>query len=289
MRWALLVGVLSIAASACGGDKVAAPAQHTVRPVAAQGLHLGSLPREGLAVESEHLGRPTLTIVGLDGHVYGELRMALDADSQVLRNVVVVRSPKTGRRWVLDPPGSRLVAYRPHERYPHVVSSATGPRSCAMFARREGERFLLCAGPSRQAYGATSIEVAGASGKHRIAGSPPNSRPPPGQSGFWRAAYLSPDGRTVLAQWSAECETPTAFFAERGGHLRTVTGDQDWRKAPESVALGWSSKGEAVVQLLEAACGYGYSKPGLYLIDPRTGSHRLVYATRRSFSVMWKN
>jgi hypothetical protein len=61
------------------------------------------------------------------------------------------------------------------------------------------------------------------------------------------------------------------------------------RKAPESVPLGWSRNGMAVVQLFEGACGYGYKRPGVYLINPHTGAHRLVYATIRSFAAMWSD
>lgn len=287
MRWVLFIGLVLGAASSCGGGRQAS-SQRSAHRTPTKALHLGALPREGVAVETERLGKPTLTLIGLDGHVYGRLKLAIDAGSELLRNVVVVRSPNSGTRYVLDAAGSRLVAYRSRGRYPRALSNVTG-RGCATFARREGVRFVLCARSRGQAYGATSIEVTGAKGTRRIAGPPPHSRPPPEQSGFWRAAYLSPDGRTVLAQWSADCETPTAFFAERGGGLRTVTGDRDWRKAPESVALGWSSGGRAVVQLLEGACGYGYDKPGVYLIDPHSGSHRLVYETRRSFAVMWSD
>jgi hypothetical protein len=252
-------------------------------PLATKPLHVGALPHEGVAVETERLGKPTLTLVGLDGHVNGRLKLALDADSQLLRNVVVVRNPRTGRRYVLDALQSRLVAYTKFGGYPRLLASTRDPKGCALFARLDERRFLLCGGD-----GPTSIDVLGRDGRRRIAGIPPHSRHPPLDIGFWRSAYLSPDGRTVLAQWSAECEVPTAFFAD-GRRLRAVTGERDWRKAPESVALDWSSAGKAVVQLFEGACGYGYRDPGVYLIDPRTGAHQLVYTTRRSFAEMWKD
>jgi hypothetical protein len=71
------------------------------------------------------------------------------------------------------------------------------------------------------------------------------------------------------------------------GGLRPVTGERDRRKAPESIPLGWSSRGLAVVHVLEGLCGNGYPVTGIYLIDPATGKHSLVYATRRSSAFMW--
>jgi hypothetical protein len=39
---------------------------------------------------------------------------------------------------------------------------------------------------------------------------------------------------------------------------------------------------------MEGACGNGYATPGIYLVDPRTSGHRLVYAVRGAFAVMWR-
>jgi hypothetical protein len=90
--------------------------------------------------------------------------------------------------------------------------------------------------------------------------------------GHWREAWLSPDGRTLLAQWSSECEIPIAFFLPAtGGSLRPVTGERDWRTSPESLARGWAPDGRARVLLLQGACAAGHPEPGAYLIDPRTG------------------
>jgi hypothetical protein len=97
---------------------------------------------------------------------------------------------------------------------------------------------------------------------------------PPGLgAGHWRWAALSPDGRTFLATWSAECEIPTAFtFPARGGRPKTVTGESDWTQAPESEALGWTTAGEPIVRLLEGACGNRADEPGTYVFaggEPR--------------------
>ena len=91
-------------------------------------------------------------------------------------------------------------------------------------------------------------------------------KPPGAKVGHWAKAYLSPDGKTFLAQWSAECEIPTSFFVPvRGGALRVVTGEADWAKAPQSVADGWTEDGRAIVEVSRGDCGLP-SHRGMYLI-----------------------
>ena len=95
--------------------------------------------------------------------------------------------------------------------------------------------------------------------------------------GHWAGAWLSPDGKTLLAQWSAECEIPIAFFVDAAsGKKRPVTGEQDWTEAPESIALGWSDDGRARVRLTRGYCGGAKYPPGVYLIAPATGRLSLV-------------
>ena len=99
--------------------------------------------------------------------------------------------------------------------------------------------------------------------------------------GFWRKAILSPDGKTVLAQWSGECEVQTTFFvAVGGGRPRAVTGEGSLSRAPASTALGWAADGRARVRLSQGACGRGFSQPGVYLIDPHTGARTLEHRMR---------
>ena len=227
-----------------------------------------------------------MTLVGLDGHVYVRLKMRLDSDSQLLPGAVVLRSPKNGRRYMLDPSRSRLVAYRrgrPHR----VIRDARG---CETFVRRGQQRFMLCPASPRDVGEAIAIKVESTGVTRAVAGIPPHGRPPPFHAGSWYEAYLSPDGGTVLALWSAECEVPTAFFVStRSGRMRAVSGERDWRKAPESIPLGWSEAGWAAVDFLGGGCGNGYKVPGVYLIEPRTGKHRLVLGTQDSWAVMWRD
>ena len=81
-------------------------------------------------------------------------------------------------------------------------------------------------------------------------------KPPGAKVGHWAKAYLSPDGKTLLAQWSAECEVPSAFVVPvRGGTPRVVTGEANWAKAPPSVADGWTEDGRAIVEVWRGDCG----------------------------------
>jgi hypothetical protein len=100
---------------------------------------------------------------------------------------------------------------------------------------------------------------------------------PEGGSGHWRYAIDSPSG-IRLAQWSGECEVPTAYWIAGDAPPRIVTGETDLAKAPESLALGWSSGGEAVVLVGGGTCGVQSEGPGIYLYA-RPGDGRLVVAT----------
>ena len=88
--------------------------------------------------------------------------------------------------------------------------------------------------------------------------------------GYWRSVERSPDRKTFLLQWSGECESQTAYLARADGRgLRAA--------ATESVALGWTRSGRAVVDLPRGACGRAASRPGIYLLDPRTRHAAFVY------------
>jgi hypothetical protein len=96
-----------------------------------------------------------------------------------------------------------------------------------------------------------------------------------GRAGHWRKLFVSPDGETLLAEWSAECEIPIAFFVPaRGGEPRAVTGERDWTTSPDSEAFGWEGA-RAVVGI--PRIGETVSdRPGVYLIDPKTYERTFV-------------
>jgi hypothetical protein len=118
--------------------------------------------------------------------------------------------------------------------------------------------------------------------------------PPPGgivegaPAGSWRWAIPSPDGSTMLAQWSGECEVPVAFFVDPAtGRMREVTGGRGLRDAPESTGFGWSADGRAVVALWNAVCGRGFDQPGVYLFD-RPGHGVLLFGMKPGArAAMW--
>ncbi len=95
--------------------------------------------------------------------------------------------------------------------------------------------------------------------------------------GHWRFAYASPDGSTLLAQWSGECEVPTAFRVPiEGGDPVTLTGES-LAEAPNSTALGWSPDGRAIAYLpADPGCGSGIPVSGIYLVAA-DGTPELVY------------
>jgi hypothetical protein len=107
--------------------------------------------------------------------------------------------------------------------------------------------------------------------------------------GHWRFATSSPRySDLILAQWSGECEVPTAFFVELDEHdVVPVTGEEDLGAAPESLALGWTSIGRAVVFLPHGACGGSGDPPGVYLFRAAGRGTLLVEAPPGSVARMW--
>jgi hypothetical protein len=78
--------------------------------------------------------------------------------------------------------------------------------------------------------------------------------------GHWLWAAASPDGKTILADWTGECEVPQTFMIDVAqGKPRPVTG-------PGSEAYGWTTDGRAIVgRRADPGCSDG-SAPGLYLV-----------------------
>ena len=89
----------------------------------------------------------------------------------------------------------------------------------------------------------------------------------PRQHGWWRRVIASPDRKTVLAQWSGECEAQsTHFVSAAGGTVRSIF------RGHASTIVGWSGRDLARVRLGEAIFRGNTQlwKPGIYLVDPRT-------------------
>jgi hypothetical protein len=105
--------------------------------------------------------------------------------------------------------------------------------------------------------------------------------------GHWRFALPSPSGMTYLAQWSGECEVPTAYFARPGSRPIPVVGPPVVEYLPESFGLGWTMDGRALVLLPEGACGGSMEPPGVYLFSAPNAGILLHPVGRWRGAVMW--
>ena len=96
--------------------------------------------------------------------------------------------------------------------------------------------------------------------------------PLPGQAGWWRRVVAAPDRRTLLAEWSGECELQSTFLVSANdGSLRPLFAGH------ASEAMGWTPAGLARVRLAEQIWrGQTLQRrAGLYLVDPGTMALRL--------------
>ena len=185
MRRALLLVLLACSFAACGGERSASP-DPTVSP-SEPGPAVKSLPSEGIAVEVSRRLRGELILIGLDGRVLDRPTLRIDADSQLYRNVLVLRSPRTAERFVVSPLGD-LAPYRRAAGYPRLVDWSND-RKCGAFARRAGSTYRLCGDEPQLA---NEIEVLRGSSRRLVAGRPPHPPPSSDEIGSWRDAYLSP-------------------------------------------------------------------------------------------------
>ena len=88
--------------------------------------------------------------------------------------------------------------------------------------------------------------------------------------GWWRRVLPSPDGETLLGQWSGDCEIQTTYMIRVGGQPRPIFSEA------ESFALGWSNDGRARVQVpIAAKDTRGDVRAGIYRVQPRTLAHTI--------------
>jgi hypothetical protein len=160
------------------------------------------------------------------------------------------------------------------------ASAGWKPNECKQVGRRGATTYLLCFRPNLPGSHGTFIAKRGSSTSVvpvRNPGPTPTAADA-GKVGHWAWAALSPDGRTFLGQWSAECEVPIAFFAHVDGRaVQPVTGETNWARSPTSIAYGWTTDGRAIVRLPSAPCGSADTRPGLYLIS-RAGHRTPIHA-----------
>jgi hypothetical protein len=107
---------------------------------------------------------------------------------------------------------------------------------------------------------------------------------------FATSAYLSPNGKYVVAMFSPGCGPSYGFVVPTdGGVARPLTGERRWSLAgPNSIALGWTPD-QRIVAIVEPSSRLETEpKAGVYLIDPATLMRRLVYPSANPWA-MWNS
>ena len=108
-----------------------------------------------------------------------------------------------------------------------AVSAMLPAPSCDLLEPAWNVRYQLCHDPSNPS-DRGRIEFRG---RDRIQIDYPYAGP----GGHWSDGFVSRDGKTLLLQWTAECEVPLAFFVQAaGGKPRLVTGGRQVDHAPAS-------------------------------------------------------
>lgn len=108
------------------------------------------------------------------------------------------------------------------------------PDGCESASTAGGVRVALCEGGPQQPQ---RIERVSPTGDRQVLAEPPGDS---NGIGHWRTAVPSPDGRWILATWSGECESRTAFLVPvtEDGVAATVDGRSGLAGASESVGIG---------------------------------------------------
>jgi hypothetical protein len=107
-----------------------------------------------------------------------------------------------------------------------------------------------------------------------------------GVVGRWWYGF-PPVGDVTLAQWLGECEAATAYWVAIGARAEIITGGHNLSLAPQSIALGWSPSGDAVVLLEESGCGLSSDVPGVYLFSSPGAGSLLFPAGGYTRAEMW--
>jgi hypothetical protein len=151
------------------------------------------------------------------------------------------------------------------------------PEGCVVIDRTDTQVYLACTQsvPSEDQPGGDISEIRTLDGDVLVPSAAIGYESPLGR---WRWGEVSPDGSTLLLQWSAECESPVAFFAPTsGGDPVGYEGADDWQNTPESFSLGWTWDAHALVLAWgEGLCGVAAEHPGVYLMNG-PGDGQLIY------------
>jgi hypothetical protein len=158
-------------------------------------------------------------------------------------------------------------------------------RGCRVGARGGGVTFELCGYPYVKRQPST-IVGADADGRRTLVG--PALRGAHGPAGYWAAVALAPGGKTLLAQWSGECEVPLAYAVDVGRRRLSLLSRDAAGRPVEGVALGWN-RTTALVAMSASPCAESTPRPGIYAFSG--GRAALVYPlARASISAvrLWK-
>lgn len=242
--------------------------------VAAVALAGAALP--GRELDPRHLSLPDQGLAGSrpGGTVLRDLRGRVVGHLSGFH--VVALYGRRPRREVAVAKGSRTFALGRHGLRP--IARPRGDWSVtARGCHPAPAPYVICGGPYSPARDASVVYLHG----RKLVGPVGRYGGAPYFIGHWRSVARSPDGRTLLLQWSAECEIPVAYFANAdGSHLRPVAGNS----TVESGAVGWARDGRAVIAFPKGVCGRGRARPGTYLVNPRTRRATLVF---RGFGSLW--
>lgn len=208
---------------------------------------LPKLPDRGLARQTNS----GVVLETLRGRPLGSLRLLRLANTRATHGLLL--QDRRGRLLALDPYERRLR---------HVFERPTRYAGCRVPDATMRQELLVCG---------RHIDVVftrpGGKAQRRVL-----ARGRRG-GGSWAWAEFSPGAKVVLAQWSGECESPTAYLIA-DGRVHPYGGSD----TVESVGLGWLADGRAVVDFASGACGAGIPVPGIYAV-PRRGKPELLRRT----------
>ena len=174
-----------------------------------------------------------------------------------------VAEPRATHGLLLQDERAQKLAYDPSARrlrpvFPMPTSYSPG---CRMVDARVRQRLVVCG----RRIVVDVVVRPDTSPRRRVVAGPRRGL------GRWTWAEFSPSGTSILAQWSGECESPSAYLiAER--RIRPYGGSD----TVESVGLGWLRDGRAVVSFWSGVCGTGIATPGVYAVPRRGRPERLM-------------
>ena len=141
----------------------------------------------------------------------------------------------------------------------HCSSVSGGFRACTVFHRMAGEESRI----ERRHGTRWSVLL-------------PADRAPYSRHGWWPRVLAAPKGKTLLAEWSGECEIPFTYLIP----IRTLALRQVFPLQP-ATPVGWTRDGLARVKLWKPipASKTRIARPsGIYLVTPKG---RVVRLERR--------